>query len=164
MKKDASVSVAILAVLLLMYAWRMPMSQRKRPLPMRWIVAPALAGVLSLLVLRSYDIPIKPFDEALAYAKSQAHRYAPGEVVPDLIQPPMINFMISQAEFDRTMDLESLSWFNGVDPAKGAALVMVPSNMVSADCVGADLSSAYAIVKPACAMRDQINKRRGYGS
>lgn len=117
------------------------------------LAAPLIAAVMSIMVLRCYTSPTAPVIAAVDYANEIAYRYKPGELVSDIEQPAMINFMISQTALRHPWGMTSIGWLQGTDPVIGATLVMAPRAQVRPDCVSGN--DQYVIAKPSCLTRQK---------
>jgi hypothetical protein len=125
-----------------------------------WLVAPVLAALATIVVLRGFVSPVAPILEALAYANHAARyelpNFSPGSIVADdQSLPPIANFMISITAFEHPHKSLGL-----VDPTADAALVMIRRDPeVDKKCGERFAESAtYVIVNPACLKIYSLNE------
>ncbi len=124
----------------------------KRRLSIGWFVAPIMAAVATIVVLRGFVTPVAPIVEALAYAEHAAKyelpNFVPGNTITDDNSlPPVVSSMISISAFEHPFG--NIGLVNSTDHA---TLVMTRrSSRVDKVCSERFAeSAAYVIVNPAC--------------
>ncbi|MBV2133624.1 hypothetical protein KRX52_12555 [Pseudomonas sp. MAP12] len=121
------------------------------------LVAPVLAGLASVFVLKGYTTPAAPIVNALAYANHafeyQLADFTPGNTVfYDSALPLQANVMISLAAFQHSFDARAIAWQGGASITEGAEYAMIRRTPhIEKICDERYLErEVYVVVNPSC--------------
>lgn len=94
------------------------------------LVAPTLAGLASIFVLKGLITPVAPILDALSYANQAVHDqlpgYIPGKTVSfDGTLPVMGNVMVSLTAFQHPWNAHAVKWQQGTPIKEGADSLMI---------------------------------------
>lgn len=121
------------------------------------LVAPILAGLASLFILKGLVVPVAPFIEALSYGnqviRDKSNGFAPGNTVsvePSI--PMMANVMVSLTAFQHPFNARAIGWQEGASIIDGADRVMLrQSERVSRLCgLPSTSNGSYVVIKSGC--------------